>query len=108
MLFAFLPFTQILAKGDPTRPPGKVERFVESSISKDAAIVVSAVLKKNQVYYAVINQQWLKTGESYLGWRVTRITNSAVYLQNISEPSDKSVRFLVNENSDFKKQANDE
>ena len=97
-----------MQKSDPTRPPGKVELFLEETKTNDRTINVTAVLKKNQTFYAVINQQWLKKGESISGWRITGITNSGVYLQNETEPGAEPLRFLVNENSDFKKQANDE
>ena len=97
-----------MQKSDPTRPPGKVELQLEEAKASDRSINVTAVLKKNQTFYAVINQQWLKKGESISGWRITGITNSGVYLQNETEPGAEPLRFLVNENSDFKKQANDE
>jgi MSHA biogenesis protein MshK len=97
-----------MQKSDPTRPPGKVELFLEETKTNDRTINVTAVLKKNQTFYADINQQWLKKGESISGWRITGITNSGVYLQNETEPGAEPLRFLVNENSDFKKQANDE
>ena len=97
-----------MQKSDPTRPPGKVELLLEETKTSDRTINVTAVLKKNQTFYAVINQQWLKKGESISGWRITGITNSGVYLQNENEPGAEPLRFLVNENSDFKKQANDE
>jgi MSHA biogenesis protein MshK len=105
LLMSSLP---VMAGGDPTRPPGKNDIVVVSESNGDTAINVSAILTKNQVSYAVINQKWLKAGESILGWRVVEINNTGVFLQNISEPNDKPLRFLVNENSDFKKQINDE
>lgn len=107
-LLALSTASQAMQKSDPTRPPGKIELFLEETKTSDRTINVTAVLKKNQTFYAVINQQWLKKGESISGWRITGITNSGVYLQNENEPGAKPLRFLVNENSDFKKQANDE
>lgn len=94
---------------DPTRPPGESERSMGlDNISTNTAILVSAVFKKNDVFYAVINNVWLKKGEKVGAWRITDITNGGVFLKNENEPGAAALRFLVNENSDFKKQTNNE
>jgi|GEM_PF-2494874 MSHA biogenesis protein MshK len=94
---------------DPTRPPGKSERFVNTDESNvDTSINVTAVFKKNQTFYAVINNNWLEKGQKVGAWRVTEITNSGVFLRNENELEAMPLRFLVNEKSDFKKQTNNE
>ncbi|MFQ3206554.1 MAG: hypothetical protein ACI9IT_000692 [Glaciecola sp.] len=94
---------------DPTRPPSISERFVNADQAKiNTSINLTAVLKKNLIFYAVINNSWLQVGEKVGAWRVTEITNSGVFLKNENEPKAKPLRFLVNEKSDFKKQTNNE
>ena len=94
---------------DPTRPPGESERSMGAdNVAQNSAIVVSAVLKKNDVFYAVINKLWLKKGEKVGAWRITDISSGGVFLKNENEPEAVALRFLVNENSDFKKQTNNE
>ena len=94
---------------DPTRPPGQNERTLESANStSNTSVNVTAVFKKNDVFYAVINNSWLKKGERVGAWRVTDITKSGVFLKNENEPEASPLRFLVNEKSDFKKQTNNE
>jgi MSHA biogenesis protein MshK len=94
---------------DPMRPPGKSERSLNAADSKlDTSINVTAVFKKNQTFYAVINNNWLERGQKVGAWRVTEITNSGVFLKNENEPEAMPLRFLVNEKSDFKKQTNNE
>ncbi|MFT6329318.1 MAG: MSHA biogenesis protein MshK [Bermanella sp.] len=94
---------------DPMRPPGKSERLLNPAESKvDTSINVTAVFKKNQTFYAVINNNWLERGQKVGAWRVTEITNSGVFLKNENEPEAMPLRFLVNEKSDFKKQTNNE
>ena len=94
---------------DPTRPPGQSERVVAGAkSSSNTAVNVTAVFKKNDVFYAVINHSWLKKGERVGAWRVTDITKSGVFLKNENEPEASPLRFLINEKSDFKKQTNNE
>jgi len=94
---------------DPTRPPSQsAEASLVNELNNSAAVNVTAVFKKNQVSYAVINGNWLKKGEKTGAWRVTDITNGGVFLQNENEPEASPLRFLVNEKSDFKKQTNNE
>jgi hypothetical protein len=94
---------------DPTRPPSISEIFVDAEqANATTTINITAVLKKNLVSYAVINNSWLQVGEKVGAWRVTEITNSGVFLKNENEPKAKPLRFLVNEKSDFKKQTNNE
>ncbi len=94
---------------DPTRPPGQsAEASSLDVLNNNAAVNVTAVLKKNQVSYAVINGNWLKKGEKMGAWRVTDITNAGVFLKNENEPESIPLRFLVNAKSDFKKQTNNE
>jgi MSHA biogenesis protein MshK len=94
---------------DPTRPPGQSrDASVTNELNNNAAVTITAVLKKNQVSYAVINGSWLKKGEKIGVWRVTDITNAGVFLKNENEPEGIPLRFLVNEKSDFKKQTNNE
>ncbi len=94
---------------DPTRPPSISETFVDvDQVYVNTSINLTAVLKKNLVFYAVINNSWLQVGEKVGAWRVTEITNSGVFLKNENEPKAKPLRFLVNEKSDFKKQTNNE
>ncbi len=94
---------------DPTRPPGKSrDTSVTNDITRSVPVNITAVLKKNQVSYAVINGNWLKKGEKVGVWRVTDITNAGVFLKNENEPGASPLRFLVNEKSDFKKQTNNE
>jgi MSHA biogenesis protein MshK len=100
--------SQALTLNDPTRPPGKSEITVLEAAVSNSAISITAVLKKNQVFYAVINNNWLKKGEKVGAWRVTNITNEGVFLKNENEPEARPLKFLVNEKSDFKKQTNDE
>lgn len=94
---------------DPTRPPGQSrDTSVFKELNSNTAVNITAVLKKNQVSYAVINGSWLKKGEKIGIWRVTDITNAGVFLKNENEPEAIPLRFLVNEKSDFKKQTNNE
>lgn len=94
---------------DPTRPPGQNrDTSVIQELNSNTAVNITAVLKKNQVSYAVINGSWLKKGEKIGIWRVTDITNAGVFLKNENEPEAIPLRFLVNEKSDFKKQTNNE
>jgi len=94
---------------DPTRPPGKSEIQVSDvNSSSNSSVNVTAVFKKNDVHYAVINNNWLKKGEKVGVWRITDITSSGVFLKNENEPEANPLRFLVNEKSDFKKQTNNE
>lgn len=94
---------------DPMRPPGKSEPSLNTAESNvDMSINVTAVFKKNQKFYAVINNNWFERGQKVGAWRVTEITNSGVFLKNENEPEALSLRFLVNEKSDFKKQTNNE
>jgi len=94
---------------DPTRPPGQnTDTSVTSELNNNVAINITAVLKKNQVSYAVINGNWLKKDEKIGVWRVTDITSDGVFLKNENEPEAIPLRFLVNEKSDFKKQTNNE
>lgn len=94
---------------DPTRPPSQSrETTITSELNSSIAVNVTAVLKKNQVSYVVINGNWLKKGEKFGVWRVTDITNVGVFLKNENEPEAIPLRFLVNEKSDFKKQTNNE
>jgi MSHA biogenesis protein MshK len=94
---------------DPMRPPGKSDRLVNTDESKvDTSINVTAVFKKNQIFYAVVNNNFLEKGQKVGAWRVTEITNSGVFLKNENEPETMPLRFLVNEKSDFKKQTNNE
>jgi MSHA biogenesis protein MshK len=91
------------------RPPGKSDRLVNTDESKvDTSINVTAVFKKNQIFYAVVNNNFLEKGQKVGAWRVTEITNSGVFLKNENEPETMPLRFLVNEKSDFKKQTNNE
>jgi MSHA biogenesis protein MshK len=94
---------------DPTRPPVQSgDTSVTSELNNSVAINITAVLKKNQVSYAIINGNWLKKGEKIGVWRVADITNDGVFLKNENEPEALPLRFLVNEKSDFKKQTNNE
>ncbi len=94
---------------DPTRPPGQItDTSVTNELNSSAAVHITAVLKKNQVSYAVINGSWLKKGEKIGVWRVIDISNAGVFLKNENEPEAIPLRFLVNEKSDFKKQTNNE
>ncbi|WP_412972547.1 hypothetical protein [Glaciecola sp. MF2-115] len=94
---------------DPTRPPGQNQLTLESAnATSNTSVNVTAVFKKNEVFYAVINNSWLKKGERMGAWRVTDITQSGVFLKNENEPEAIPLRFLVNEKSDFKKQTNNE
>jgi MSHA biogenesis protein MshK len=108
-LFSIAISVQAKTLSDPTRPPGKSERFVNADQSKaNTSINLTAVFKKNLVFYAVINNSWLQVGEKVGAWRLTEITNSGVFLKNENEPKAKPLRFLVNEKTDFKKQTNNE
>jgi MSHA biogenesis protein MshK len=94
---------------DPTRPPSMSERLIVADQTKaNTSINLTAVLRKNRVFYAVINNSWLQVGEKVGAWRVTEITNSGVFLKNENEPKATPLRFLINEKSDFKKQTNNE
>lgn len=94
---------------DPTRPPSHSrDTSVTNELNSSVAVNITAVLKKNQISYAVINGSWLKKGEKIGVWRVTDITNAGVLLKNENEPEAVPLRFLVNEKSDFKKQTNNE
>lgn len=108
-LFSIAITVQAKVFNDPTRPPSISERFVDvDQVNANTSINLTAVLKKNLVFYAVINNNWLRVGEKVGAWRVTEITNSGVFLKNENEPKAKPLRFLVNEKSDFKKQTNNE
>jgi len=108
-LFGIALSVQAKTLSDPTRPPGKSARVADSDESKtNTSINVTAVFKKNLVFYAVINNNWLEKGEKVGAWRVTEITNTGVFLKNENEPEAKPLRFLINEKSDFKKQTNNE
>ncbi len=108
-LFTIAITVQAKTLSDPTRPPSISERLiVADQIKANTSINLTAVLKKNLVFYAVINNSWLQVGEKVGAWRVTEITNSGVFLKNENEPKAKPLRFLVNEKSDFKKQTNNE
>ncbi len=100
--------SQAKVLSDPTRPPGKSEMTELEASFSDSTISISAVLKKNQVFYAVINNNWFKKGETVGAWRVTDITYEGVFLKNENEPEARPLKFLVNDNSDFKKQTNNE
>lgn len=93
---------------DPMRPPGKSQISVLEKSLSGSAIRVTAVLKKNKMLYAVINDKWLKNGDKVGAWRVAKITSEGVFLKNENEPGARPLKFLVNEKSDFKKQANNE
>lgn len=117
IVFVFWAFVSVLhvsalqAKtlSDPTRPPGKSEALIIADTSSNGGVNITAVFKKNDAIYAVINNKWLQKGEKVGAWRVTDITNSGVFLMNENEPGATPLRFLVNENSDFKKkQTNNE
>lgn len=108
-LVGFVITAQAKTLTDPTRPPGKSELMAAAGLqNSDTAINVTAVIKKNQVSYVIVNDKWLKKGEKIGEWRVTSITNSGVFLKNENEPEASPLRFLINEKSDFKKQTNNE
>lgn len=98
----------VSAQSDPMRPPGKSQMSVLEKSPSGSAIKVTAVLKKNQMLYAVINNKWLKNGDKVGAWRVIDITGEGVFLKNENEPGARPLKFLVNEKSDFKKQTNNE
>lgn len=77
-LLMTLAATNVLALHDPTRPPIEILRKMEK---KNEAIVLSGITFSKYRKVAVINNKSYVVGETVAGYKLVRITEDRVFLQ---------------------------
>lgn len=87
------------ARKDPTRPKAFVADNSGLKTPEQTAFLLSAIFKRNNEYYAIINAQVVKTNEIVGNKRVLLITESNLILEDTNSPEEAMVLELFGSNN---------
>jgi len=87
------------AKSDPTRPRNTVFDNKQAEQQDQAGLSLTAIFKRNNEYYAVINAQVVKKNEMIANKRVLLITETNLILEDANSSEEAMVLELFGSNN---------